>query len=506
MAETPAHRVVIVGSGFGGLFAARALRGAPAEVTVIDRVNHHLFQPLLYQVATGILSEGDVAPAIRDVLRNHASTRVQLSEVRAVDLDRRVVIGERPGRVLETPYDSLIVATGVQTSYFGHDEFSRWAPGMKSLDDALELRGRIFGAFEMAETEPDVRVQREWLTFVVVGGGPTGVEMAGQLRELSTLALRRNFRSIDPANARVILVEGLDKVLGSFGTRLARAARADLERLGVEVRTGWMVAGLDERGVDIRHSDGTVDRIAARTKVWAAGMSASPLGRILADQSGTTVDRMGRVEVLPDCTLPGHPEVFVVGDLMALDNLPGLAEVAIQSGLHAARTIRRRLDGETATRRFKYHDLGTLAIVSRFGAVARFHRVGFEGFGAWLVWLVVHLTFLTGFKNRLSALASWTVAFLARGRGERAFTTQQVFARHAVAALRRWVAGAERAEDRVSLAGLVVAADTPGTPAPGEGRGAGNDGHDGHDGHDGAAGTRPGAEDPTLQKADPGRG
>lgn len=501
MVEQPAHRVVIIGSGFGGLFAARALRGAPAEVTVIDRMNHHLFQPLLYQVATGILSEGDVAPAIRDVLRNHPSAHVQLAEVRHIDLERRVVVGERPGRVIETPYDSLIVATGVETSYFGHDGFSRWAPGMKSLDDALELRGRIFGAFEMAESEPDQRIRREWLTFVVVGGGPTGVEMAGQLRELSTLALRRNFRTIDPASARVILVEGLDKVLASFGPRLARAAQVDLERLGVEVRTGWMVAGLDERGVDIRHPDGTVDRIDARTKVWAAGMSASPLGRLLAEQSGADVDRMGRVQVLPDCTVPGHPEVFVVGDLMALDGLPGLAEVAIQSGMHAARTIRHRLDGDTANRRFKYHDLGTLAIVSRFGAVARFHRLGFHGLAAWLVWLVVHLTFLTGFKNRLSALTSWTIAFVARGRSERAFTTQQVFARHAIAALRRWVAGTERSDDGSSLAGLVAANDPPDRS-----RDAGQDGDGDGDGETQAEADgpreRPGGGDRRLHAAE----
>lgn len=481
MVEQPTHRVVIVGSGFGGLFAARALRTAPTRVTVVDRVNHHLFQPLLYQVATGILSEGDVAPAIRDVLRNHPTTEVQLAEVREIDVDRRAVIAEQPGRVLEIPYDSLIVAAGVQTSYFGHDDFTRWAPGMKSLDDALELRGRIFGAFEMAETEPDERLRQEWLTFVVVGGGPTGVEMAGQLRELSTLALRRNFRSIDPARSRVILVEGLDSILSSFGPRLSRAAQADLERLGVEVRTGWMVDGVDERGVDLRRPDGGKDRIPARTKVWAAGMSASPLGRQLAAQTGAAVDRMGRVQVLPDCTLPGHPEIFVIGDMMALDGLPGLAEVAIQSGLHAARTIRRRLEGDATPRRFKYHDLGSLAIVSRFGAVARFHRVGIEGFAAWLVWLVVHLTFLTGFKNRLSALASWTVAFLARGRSERAFTSQQVFARSAIEALRRRMGSTERADgtdqadrteradDRVGLASLAGGVNARPQREPGEG-------------------------------------
>ncbi len=498
MADTSLHRVVIIGSGFGGLFAARALRGGPVDVTVIDRTNHHLFQPLLYQVATGILSEGDIAPAIRDVLRNHPQVHVQLAEVQEIDLDRRVVVSDRPGGAIETPFDSLIVAAGLQTSYFGHDELSRWAPGMKSLDDALELRGRILGAFEMAESEPDEALRREWLTFVVVGGGPTGVEMAGQLRELATMALRRNFRRIDPSTARVLLVEGTDKILASFGPKLSRAAQGNLERLGVEVRTGWMVAGLDERGVDVRRNDGAIERIDARTKVWAAGTSASPLGAQLALQAGAGTDRLGRVRVLPDCTLPGHPEVFVIGDMMALDELPGLAEVAIQSGLHAARTIRHRLAGDTAERHFTYHDLGSLAVVSRFGAVARFHRLSLEGFGAWLVWLVVHLTFLTGFKNRLAALASWTVAFVARGRSERAFTSQQVFARHAIAALRRWVTGTnDGPDDQIGMAGLIVAAGAmTRPPAPG-----GDARTDGRLAEGGPAGGRP-AEVPGASSGD----
>jgi len=430
------HRVVIVGSGFGGLFAARGLGGSETAVTVIDRVNHHLFQPLLYQVATGILSGGQVAPATRDVLRRHRNVRVELAEVSEIDVNRRLVVAQQPGRVIETPYDSLIVAAGLETSYFGHDELSRFAPGMKSIDDALELRGRIFDAFEMAETAGEESEQRAWLTFVVVGGGPTGVEMAGHIRELSRHALKRNFRVIDPETANVILVEGTGQILGTFGKRASALATRELQRLGVDVKTECLVVDMDEEGVDLRYSDGKTERIEARTKVWAAGMTASPLGRMLADAAGAELDRIGRLKVLPDCTIPGHPEIFVVGDLMALDDLPGLAEVAIQSGLHAARTIRRRIDGDTSSRPFRYHDLGSMAIVSRFSAVARFHRISIGGVVGWLLWLVVHITFLTGFKNRLAALAQWTIAFVARGRSERVITHQQIVARQAIAAVR----------------------------------------------------------------------
>lgn len=434
MADGRPHRVVIVGSGFGGLFAARALRRAPVEVTLISRTNHHLFQPLLYQVATGILSEGEIAPAMRDVLRRHRHIRVVLAEVTDVDLDRRVVTSAQEDRTIETPYDSLIVAAGVETTYYGHDELSRWAPGMKSIDDALELRGRIFGAFEMAETEPDAAARRAWLTFVLVGGGPTGVEMAGEIAELSHRALRRDFRAIDPTTARILLFEGGDRLLAPFGPRLSRIAARDLGRLGVEVHTGAMVTSMDELGVDVRMADGSEQRIGARTKIWAAGMTASPLAGILARGSGAGTDKMGRVKVQPDCSLPGHPEVFAVGDMMALDDLPGMAEVAMQSAVHAARLITRRLEGDDpGDRPLRYHDLGSLAVISRFRAVAKVGRLSVGGFPGWLLWLVVHLTFLTGFKNRLGALAHWTVSFVGRARAERTFTTRQVVARHSLA-------------------------------------------------------------------------
>lgn len=425
--------MVIVGSGFGGLFAARALFSAPVEVTVIDRVNHHLFQPLLYQVATGILSEGEVAPTTRDILRRHRNVDVLLAEVTGIDLDRRVVHSSQPGRTLETSYDSLIVATGMETSYFGNDGLSRFAPGMKSIDDALEVRGRIFDAFEMAETETDRSVRRSWLTFLVVGGGPSGVEMAGQIVELSRRALRGNFRNIDPATAHVILAEGTEKLLAAFGGRAPKIALHDLRALGVDVRTDCMVVGMDDEGADLRYRDGREERVEARTKIWAAGTRATPLGRQLTDASGAELDRSGRVRVLPDCTLPGHPEVFVVGDIMALHDLPGLAEVAIQSGVHAALTVRRRLSGETTARPFRYRDLGTMAVISRFRAVAIFGRISVGGFPGWLLWLIVHLTFLTGFKNRFTALIHWAIAFVGRGGAERVITRQQIVAREAIA-------------------------------------------------------------------------
>ena len=420
--------MVIVGAGFGGLFAARALRQAPVDLTVVDRTNHHLFQPLLYQVATGVLSEGDIAPPTRDVLRRQRNARVQLGEVMDIDLTAREMRIETAGGQERLAYDSLIVAAGAGQSYFGHDEFARYAPGMKTIDDALEVRGSIFGAFEMAELENTAQ-HGAWLTFVVIGAGPTGVELAGQIAELSRRALTGNFRTIDPASARIIVLDAGDAVLPSFPEQLQRMALRDLGRLGVEVRLGTMVTGVDADGLDVSLKDDSSARIESKTKIWAAGVQASPLGAILAEQSDAEVDRAGRVSVRPDCTLPGHPEVFVVGDMMGLDRLPGLAEVAMQSGIYASRTITRRLSGDTDERPFHYRDLGTLATISRFRALAYFGRLRFTGLVAWLLWAFVHLAFLTGFKNRVAALASWMVAFVGRGRPQRTITERQVFAR-----------------------------------------------------------------------------
>jgi NADH dehydrogenase len=420
------HRVVIVGAGFGGLFAAKALRRAPVDVTVIDRTNHHLFEPLLYQVATGLLSVGAVAPPIRDVLRRHKNTRVLLGEVTDIDLAAREVHLDTRGRRSVVPYDSLIVAAGSTQSYFGHDEFAVHAPGMKTIDDALELRGRIFGAFEMAEVDSERR--EHWLTFAVVGAGPTGVELAGQIAELSRRTLKRNFRTFDPAEARIVMLDAGESVLATFPAPLQRRAHRDLEDLGVDIRLGARVTGVDAEGLSLENRDGSKGRIEAATKIWAAGVQGSPLGAILARQSGAEVDRAGRVAVLPDLTLPGHPEVFVVGDLMSLD-LPGVAEVAMQSGHHAAKTIAHRASGDEKQRPFRYRDLGTVATIGRFRAVLHVGPVRITGLAGWLAWLVIHLTFLTGFKNRLATLADWTISFLGRGRSQRTITEQPASAR-----------------------------------------------------------------------------
>jgi NADH:ubiquinone reductase (H+-translocating) len=420
------HSVVIIGAGFGGLFAVRALKRAAVDVTVVDRTNHHLFQPLLYQVATGILSEGDIAPPTRDVLRKFENTRVLLGEVVHIDVASREVVLDTVRVRSRIRYDSLIVAAGAGQSYFGHDEFAVFAPGMKTVDDALELRRRIFGAFELAELDAEREQRTSWLTFAVIGAGPTGVELSGQIAELSRRALKRNYRGFDAATAQVILVEAGDRVLASFPESLQRRARRDLERLGVEVRLQTTVTGVDATGFDIRSSDGGTGRIDARTKIWAAGVKASPLGAMLAEQTGAEIDGAGRVAVAPDCTVPGYPEIFVVGDMMSLNRLPGVAEVAMQSGHHAARTIRRRLGGDSEPRPFHYVDLGTMATIARFRAVVTVGRIRVAGLMGWFMWLVVHLAFMTGFKNRFAAIASWATAFLGRGRRQRVITEQTV--------------------------------------------------------------------------------
>ncbi len=433
---TARHRVVIVGGGFAGLAAAKALRRAPVDVTVVDRQAHHLFQPLLYQVATGVLSQGNVAPPLRDILRHQRNADVVLAEVVGIDLERRTASCRFLDRTWELAYDSVIVAAGSAQSYFGHDDFAVHAPGMKTIDDALEVRGRIFGAFEAAELEQDAARRAAWLTFVVVGAGPTGVEMAGQIAELSRYSLRSNFRRIDTAAARIVLLDAGPRILQTFDERLAQRAAARLERMGVEIGTGTLVTGMDATGVELKTSAG-VERLPATTKIWSAGVQASPLGSTVAAQASIELTRTGQVRVMPDCSLPGHPDVFVVGDLMALDGLPGLAEVAIQSGRHAAAEIRRRLAGDAQPQPLRYRDLGSLAAVSRYYAIGERGRARVWGFAGWLFWLFVHLTFLTGFKNRVSALFHWMISFFGRSRPERTITAQQVFARRALAASAR---------------------------------------------------------------------
>src|SRR3954467_14465563 len=425
-------QVVIIGTGFGGLFAAQALRKAPVDVTVIGKTSHHLFQPLLYQVATGILSEGEIAPATREILRKHENTRVVLGEVTDIDLAARTVTSHVLGRDTVHPYDQLIVAAGAGQSYFGNDRFAEFAPGMKSIDDALELRGRIFGAFELAELAEDQAEIDRLMTFVVVGAGPTGVEMAGQIAELAHRTLRRDFRRIDPTTARVVLLDAAPKILPSFGEKLGGRARRQLGDIGVEVQLGAMVTDVDADGIEVKDADGQVRRITSATKIWAAGVQASELGRILGEQSGAQVDRAGRIAVQPDLTLPGHPEVHVVGDMMALDRLPGVAQVAIQGGRYAAESIKRRIAGKAPQAPFKYSDKGSMATISRFHAVVDLGRLKFEGFVAWLMWLALHLFYIVGFKSRITTVLHWLVSFLGRGRSQRVATQQQVYGRLAL--------------------------------------------------------------------------
>ncbi len=422
MSATPRHRVVVVGGGFGGLPATRLLSRSDVDVTLIDRRNHHLFQPLLYQVATGIMSPGEIAPVLRQMLRRKKNVRVVLARVTGFDLETRAVhTVSIPGESYDYPYDSLIVAAGAGQSYFGHDEYALIAPGMKTIDDAMELRRRVLGALEIAETRTDPAQQRFFMTFAIVGAGPTGVELAGQIRELAFRSLTNDFRTIDPAAVRVILIDGGKEPLANFGDRLSERAAKELEKMGVDLRMGLRVVGVDALGVDTESADGEKGRIECGTTIWAAGVQASPLAGMLADATGAETDRAGRIAVLPDLTLPGHPEVFAVGDMAAVNNLPGVCEVAMQGGLHAANTIKRRLKGRESVP-FKYRDLGSAAAIGRFKAIVSVRGLRLSGFPGWVVWLFVHVAFLNGFGHRIAALWRWSLAMIGRARPERVFS------------------------------------------------------------------------------------
>ena len=406
-------RVVIIGGGFGGLYAARALRRLPVQVTVVDRRNHHVFQPLLYQVAMAVLSPGDIASPIRWILRRQRNTEVLLADAQAIDTaHRRVILADG-----ELTYDFLIVACGATHAYFGHDEWRPIAPGLKTIDDALEMRRRVLLAFERAERERDARRRRAMLTFVVIGGGPTGVELAGALAEISRQSLTRDFRHIDPGSARIVLVEAGPALLSAFPAHLQAAARRDLERLGVEVLTGAPVTAVAAGAV--RAGDQT---IMGDTVLWAAGVAASPLGSTI----GAPLDRAGRVRVQPDLTIPGHSEVFVIGDLASFDGpdgkpLPGVAQVAIQMGRHAARNVDRARRGQPH-RPFVYRNLGNMATIGRASAVADFESFTMQGLPAWLAWLFVHILNLIGFRNRIVVLIQWAWAYITFQRGIRLIT------------------------------------------------------------------------------------
>jgi NADH dehydrogenase len=442
------HHVVVIGSGFGGLFAAKRLKRAGVEVTLISRTTHHLFQPLLYQVATGILSEGEIAPATREILRRRKYVKVLLGEVTDIDLTAHTVVSEVGESETTTHYDSLIVAAGATTSYFGHDEFQLYAPGLKSIDDALELRGRILTAYEFAELEQDAKAREEWLTFAVVGAGATGVEMAGQISELARRTLVKDYRNIDTRKTRILLVDALDDVLGAFGTKLSAGAAKQLDKLGIEVWLAEKVIEVDDRGLTVEDKSGTRVRIPSRTVVWAAGVQPSPLARTLAAQSGAETDRAGHIKVQPDCSLPGHPEVFVIGDMMTLNNYPGVAQVAMQQGKYAADQIGRRIKRKPDQKPFKYFDKGSMATISRFRAVASIGPLRFGGFIAWLLWLAVHVMYLVGFKNRVTTVLHWAVSFIGRGRAQRTTTRQQLLGRGAMHQVAQSAAPAEPAHGR----------------------------------------------------------
>jgi NADH:ubiquinone reductase (H+-translocating) len=420
------RRVVIIGGGFGGLFAARAL-GRDVSVTLIDRRPHHLFQPLLYQCATGILSEGQIAAPLRSVLKGHKNVETVLAEVTSIDTDGRRVLAVRAGgSPIEFGYDDLIVAAGMRQSYFGHDEFAKFAPGMKSIADVLTIRRRVYGAFEMAETSDDPAERRRWLTFACVGAGPTGVELAGQIRELAVKTLRAEYRVAKPEEARVLLFDGGSAPLAAFGPKLSGKVAKTLDKLGVEMHMGSIVTDIDFGGLSVRDHDGATTRYEAGTVLWTAGVEAPAFAAGLAKATGAETDRAGRILVQPDLTIAGHPEISVIGDLMSLDKLPGVAEVAMQGGLYAGHRIKHKAAGREGGKPFRYHDLGSAAYISRGNAVMSAGPVQISGFIGWVGWLFIHIAFLTGYRNRLGAILTWWSAFTRDRRRERAFTTSEV--------------------------------------------------------------------------------
>jgi NADH:ubiquinone reductase (H+-translocating) len=421
MQSTPLHHVVIIGGGFGGLYAAKALRDAPVRVTLVDRRNFHLFQPLLYQVATGGVSAGDIAYPLRSIFARDRHFSVIMSEVIDIDVSQRTVI-LRDGRVT---YDTLILAPGSTHQYFGHDTWEQHAPALKTIEDALEIRRRIFRAFEAAEQEPDPGKRRALMTFVIVGGGPTGVELAGTLGELAHGTLKHDFRAIDPADAKIFVLEGGERILSAFPPDLSAKAEATLTRLGVTVRTGTLVTDLHNNTVTMRRGESTED-LQTHTILWTAGVKSSPLGEVLTKRTGVELDRAGRVKVEADLTIPGHPELFVVGDLAHVSDrdgkpLPGLASVAIQEGRYVGEAISQKLQGKTPAA-FRYVDKGNLAIIGRNAGVADFGRFHVTGFPAWILWLCVHIYYLIGFDNKFLVLFQWAWNYVTRKRGAQLIT------------------------------------------------------------------------------------
>lgn len=421
----PPHHVVIVGGGFGGLYAAKALSRADVNVTLIDKRNFHLFQPLLYQVATGSVSPADISSPLRSILSKSKNTKVLLGEVTDIDAQgQKVVMGEE-----EIHYDSLILATGAKHSYFGKDQWEEFAPGLKTVEDALEMRHRIFMAFEAAEKETDPEKRRAWLTFVIVGGGPTGVELAGAIAELAYHTMKEDFRNIDTSEAQVLLLEGLERVLPPFAPKLSQEAEASLTQLGVTVQTKTLVTNIEGDIITIKQGD-EVQQIAAKTVLWAAGVKASPLGKVLADSTGVECDRAGRVMVEPDLSVKGYPNIFVIGDLANFTHqngkpLPGVAPVAMQEGQYVASLIKQKLRGKTLPQ-FRYLDWGSLAVIGQNAAVVDLGFIKFTGFLAWLFWLFIHVYFLIEFDNKLLVMIQWGWSYFTRKRGARLITGKEL--------------------------------------------------------------------------------
>ena len=430
------HHVVIIGSGFGGLFAARELDGADVDVTLISRTNFHLFPPLLYQVATGLLSTGEIATSTRQILGKQKNTDIVRGDVTDINLENNTVTFEEGALTRTYEYDSLIVAAGAGQSYFGNDHFAEFAPGLKTLDNALEIRSRLVSAFERAEIVEDPEERERLLTFVIVGAGPTGVELAGQVAEMAHRSFRDEYSNFRPSSAKIILLDGAPQVLPPFGKRLGRKAQRELEKMGVTVRLNAMVTNIDESTVtykDMKTEEETT--IDSYTKIWSAGVAASPLGKMVAEQAGVEADRAGRVSVNEDLTVGEHNNVYMVGDMISLNRLPGLAQVAIQGGAHVAKLIQAKVDEESTANEkeaFDYFDKGSMAIVKRFNAVVKLGKTEFGGFAGWVAWLGLHLTYVIGLRSRLAVLVNWATNILSRDRGNLEITTQQRIARNII--------------------------------------------------------------------------
>ncbi|MFS0024539.1 NAD(P)/FAD-dependent oxidoreductase [Corynebacterium striatum] len=440
MAETPyrpaggRHHVVVIGAGFGGLNAVQQLKNADVEITLIDKKNHHLFQPMLYQVATGMISAGEIAPSTRQLLRGQDNAHFVNGEVTDINIEDQTVTAELDGFSRTFAYDSLVVAAGAGQSYFGNDHFAEFAPGMKTLDDALELRSRIVSAFEKAEFVDDPVERERLLTFIIVGAGPTGVELTGQIAELANRTLRDQYSNYGTTSAKIYLLDGAPQVLPPFGKRLGRKAQRSLERLGVDVRLNAMVTDVTEDVVTYKNmKNEDVVTLEGATKIWSAGVSASPLGKMVADQAGVEADRAGRVSVNDDLTVGQHDNVYMVGDMISLNRLPGVAQVAIQGGAHVAKLIKAKVDEESTANEheaFEYFDKGSMAVISRFNAVVKMGKTEFDGFPAWVSWMGLHIMYVLGFRNRTTVAVNWIQNMISRDRGNLEITDQQRIARN----------------------------------------------------------------------------